>query len=107
MPANAVILDSNLLVLLVVGTTSRSYIGKHKRLRAYTDRDFVLLLEVLSAAQRIIVTPNTVTETSNLAGQIAEPARSRISRFCADSSDPWTKSMSKAQLLPITSRSLV
>jgi hypothetical protein len=78
MPANPVVLDANLLVLLVVGTASRSYIVKHKRLQAYTEKDFRLLLDILSAAPRIIVTPNTVTETSNLVVQIAEPARSRI-----------------------------
>lgn len=78
MPANAVLIDANLLVLLVVGTASGSYIARHKRLRAYTQRDFVLLTDLLAGASRVIVTPNTVTETSNLVGQIPEPVRSRI-----------------------------
>ncbi|MSP01969.1 MAG: hypothetical protein EXR07_13095 [Acetobacteraceae bacterium] len=78
MPADAVVLDANLLVLFVVGAASRSYIAKHKRLRAYTEKDFTLLLDVLSASPRIVVTPNTLTETSNLLRQIAEPARAHI-----------------------------
>jgi hypothetical protein len=78
MPANAIVLDANLLVLLIVGAASRSYIARHKRLRAYAARDFALLTDMLSAAPRIILTPNTVTEASNLSGQIAEPARSHI-----------------------------
>ena len=78
MPSNSVILNSNLFVLLVVGLASRSYIAKHKRLSTYTEKDFDLLFNFLESAPRIIVTPNTVTETSNLAGQIGEPARSQV-----------------------------
>jgi hypothetical protein len=79
MPVKAVVLDANLLVLLVVGLASPSYIIRHKRLRAYSVQDFSLLQKLLSAAPRIIVTPNTITETSNLAVQIADPARKHVS----------------------------
>jgi hypothetical protein len=57
---------------------SPAYIARHKRLRAYSVRDFELLCTLVSAASRVIVTPNTVTEASNLAGQISEPARTRV-----------------------------
>lgn len=73
-----IILDTPLLLLLVVGTASRDYITKHRRLRAYTDADFILLVQMLSRATKVVVTPNTLTETSNLAGYIAEPARTHI-----------------------------
>jgi hypothetical protein len=78
MPADAIILDANLLVLLIVGMASRTYIAIHKRLRAYTERDFDLLTDFLARAARITVTPNTITETSNLVGQVAEPARRQV-----------------------------
>jgi hypothetical protein len=78
MPADAVVLYANLFVLLVVGVASPSYISRHKRLRAYSARDFSLLTNLLSRASRVVVTPNTATETSNLASQIAEPARTPI-----------------------------
>jgi hypothetical protein len=78
MPANVIILDSNLLLLLVTGLTERSYISKHKRLQTYEESDFDLLKNVIEAAGGVIVTPNTLTETSNLVGQIREPARRRI-----------------------------
>jgi hypothetical protein len=68
-----------LLVLFVVGTASRSYISRHKRLKAYTETDFELLLSLLSAGKETVVTPNTLTETSNLIRQIGEPAKSHIS----------------------------
>jgi len=73
-----VILDSQLLVLLVVGVTSRKYIGKHKRLSAYTADDFDLLCDYLTHFQSIVATPNTLTETSNLLRQIGDPIRSEI-----------------------------
>jgi hypothetical protein len=73
-----IILDSNLLLLWIVGVASQKYIYMHRRLREYSIEDFVLLKKILSSADRIVVTPNILTETSNLAGYIAEPARMHI-----------------------------
>jgi hypothetical protein len=73
-----VLVDTNLLVLLVVGATSRDYIGKHKRLTAFIQEDYDVLLELIAGAQAVRVTPNILTETSNLAAYIGEPARSQV-----------------------------
>lgn len=81
MTALPLVIDTNLLVLYVVGSTSRDYIAKHKRLTNFTDIDYDLLLHTIKKASKILVTPNILTETSNLAAQIAEPARSRILGF--------------------------
>lgn len=78
------ILDTNLLLLLIVGSTSRKYISQHKRLRAYSETDFDLLIKIISHAPNIFVTPNTLTETSNLIRHIAEPARTKIIKFFRD-----------------------
>ena len=72
------ILDTNLLLLLIVGSTSKKYISKHKRLKAYSETDFDLLKNFIASVPNVFVTPNTLTETSNLAGQIPEPARTKI-----------------------------
>lgn len=58
--------DANLLVLLVVGNVDRDDILKHKRTRAYTVSDYEKLSQMLASVKRILVTPNTLTETSNL-----------------------------------------
>lgn len=76
----AVILDTNLLVLLVVGAASREYIAVHKRLSAYTAEDYTLLVAMLSRVDRVVVTPNTLSETSNLIRHIPDPARTHICR---------------------------
>jgi len=67
-----------LLSLSVVGTASREYVAKHKRLRHFNTADFDLLVDNVSRASDIVVTPNTLTETSNWVKMIAEPARSHI-----------------------------
>lgn len=78
MKAYPILLDTNLLVLLVVGTASREYIEKHKRLTEFTAEDYDALVKIVSAASAVLVTPNTLTETSNLAAYIGEPARSHV-----------------------------
>ena len=73
-----VLLDSNLLVLFIAGMSSREYIGRHRRLRDYSEEDFDLLVEFIRPMSALVVTPNILTETSNLLSGIAEPARSHI-----------------------------
>ena len=68
----SLVIDTQLLVLLVVGMASPGYIAKHKRLGAYTEKDFDLLIEVAGQFGQIVVTPNTMTEASNLLAQTGE-----------------------------------
>ena len=71
-------IDSSLLVLLIVGSVGRDLIAKHRRLREYTAEDYEILIELLGPVDRILVTPNTLTETSNLLAQHGDPERSRF-----------------------------
>ena len=57
MPHSTVVLDASIFLLLVVGTASRSYVGAHKRLRAYSEEDYDLLVDWISDAARVVVTP--------------------------------------------------
>ena len=83
MSDRTLLLDSNLLVLLVVGLASPSYVRVHKKLTAFDVSDFELLEQLLTRASEVLVTPNTLTETSNLLAYIAEPARTSIMRTFA------------------------
>ena len=69
-------IDANLFVLLVVGSVERDLIGKHRRLREYSVEDYNTLVILLEQVVQVFVTPNTLTETSNLLAQHAEPQRS-------------------------------
>ena len=65
-PALEAFIDTNLLVLLVVGSVDRQLIGKHRRVRAFTQEDYGRLLQMTGALNRLFVTPNILTEASNL-----------------------------------------
>jgi hypothetical protein len=72
------LLDTNLLLLFIVGTASPEYINKHKKLTEFSIDDYDLLKGIISMAPEVLLTPNTLTETSNLAAYIANPAKIRI-----------------------------
>ena len=76
--AGIVVIDANLLVLLVVGTASKDYIPKHRRLAAYTADDFELLGLIISEFSDIVLVPHLLAEASSLARKIENPARGRI-----------------------------
>jgi hypothetical protein len=78
--ANSVVLDANLLVLLVAGHTDINLIDRHKNLSDYDVDGFDLLVEKLEEYSQVILTPNTLTEASNLLRQIREPDRSLVTR---------------------------
>ena len=78
MQPNKIYLDTSLLVLLVVGKTNRKLIAKHRRLREFQEEDYERLIDMVGQVGEILVTPNTLTEASNLLAQHGEPERSRF-----------------------------
>lgn len=71
---SAILIDTNLLLLLLLGSVDRKQIGQHKRIRQYTAEQFDELETIASAASRHISTPHVLTETSNLL-RLGEPRR--------------------------------
>lgn len=59
-------IDANLLVLLVVGSVDRDQVGKHRRTRRFTSEDYDRLARTIEALKSVFVTPNVLTEASNL-----------------------------------------
>ena len=78
MPLEGYFVDAQLLVLLVAGSLDLDIIAKHRRLSAYTVEDYGMLLGLLDEVEQVLVTPNTLTEASNLLGQHGEPERSSL-----------------------------
>ncbi|WP_432340126.1 hypothetical protein [Yersinia enterocolitica] len=64
--AKSVLLDTNLLVVLVVGLLDPSIIGTHKRTKNYTPEDFLSLQSALDNYQELWITSQSVAEASNL-----------------------------------------
>ena len=79
MVRKGIFIDANLLVLLVVGATDQALISKHRRLRTFMVEDYGRLVELIEqAAGQVFLTPNTLTEASNLLAQHPNPERSRF-----------------------------
>ena len=75
---SALFIDANLIVLLVVGQAGRGLIARHRRTKMFTVEDYDRLIQAISPVDKLRVTPNTLTEASNLLGQHGEPQRSRL-----------------------------
>jgi len=75
---SALFIDANLIVLLVVGSFGRELIARHRRTRIFAIEDYDRLVRAISRVVNVRVTPNTLTEASNLLAQHREPQRSQL-----------------------------
>lgn len=62
------LIDSNLLVLLILGGSDRALIGAHRRLKNFEQADFVELERLLGGATSLVTLPYILAESSNLIG---------------------------------------
>jgi rRNA-processing protein FCF1 len=67
---SGVLVDTNILVLYIIGTLDPDLIRKHKRTSKFLPTDYRLLDGLLRRFRRIVTTPNVLTEVSNLVDQI-------------------------------------
>src|SRR6266446_8971329 len=67
--------DTNLLLLYFIGAYDPERISRFKRTMAFTIDEFLLLAMFLGLFEKIITTPNILTEVSNLSGQLPENLR--------------------------------
>ncbi|MBX7277153.1 hypothetical protein K2E96_16440 [Pseudomonas sp. ERGC3:05] len=72
-----IIIDTNLLVLLMVGLYDPGYICFHRKLTDYSKQDFEALAILIEGAE-IVVTSNVLTEASNLLWYTADPHKQAI-----------------------------
>jgi hypothetical protein len=73
-PGRDLLVDTNLLLLGVVGNFDHRLVGR-QRLERFTLRDLELLNRFMSLAKRLITTPNILTETGNFAAQLIDQRR--------------------------------
>ena len=61
------LIDTNLLILLIIGSLDRNLISTNARTRAYCPADYELLCAFIQLSKGpILTTPNILTETSNI-----------------------------------------
>lgn len=71
-----ILVDTNILLLYFVGSVNPKRISQFKRTNQFNVDDFQLLVQILGYFQKIVTTPNILTEVSNLTGQLTEPEKS-------------------------------
>jgi len=73
--SKGVLIDTNILVLLVVGAFDTKAIGNHKRTKKFSSDDYAAAKLVVEHCGKVFTTPNILTEVSNLASQTSEPMK--------------------------------
>lgn len=61
-----ILIDTNLLLVLIVGSVDPRQVLRFKRTRSYTPQDFKLLVRLIDRFRRIVVTPHILAELTNL-----------------------------------------
>ncbi|NEP82229.1 MAG: hypothetical protein F6K39_31250 [Okeania sp. SIO3B3] len=84
-----VIVDTNILLLLFVGSVNKKRISKFNRTEQFLLEDYDLLVEIISYFSKIVVTPNILTEVNSLINQLSEPERSKSLEFLAKAVTEW------------------
>lgn len=72
-----ILIDTNILLLWFVGTVNRERISRFNRTEKFVPEDYDSLLQILSYFNKIVTTPNILTEVNSLANQLGEPERSK------------------------------
>ena len=72
-----ILVDTNILLLLFVGTVNRQRISQFNRTEKFTPEDYDILQKILDYFQKISTTPSILTEVNSLANQLGEPERSQ------------------------------
>jgi len=72
-----ILIDTNILLLWFVGTVNRERISKFNRTENFVPEDYDSLVQILSYFNKIVTTPNILTEVNSLANQLGEPERSQ------------------------------
>ena len=80
------LVDTNVLLLYIVGQSDRGLITRFKRTNKYNAEDFLRLRDIIrrfAHTDSVVTTPHVLAELSNLAAQLGEPSRSQVFRVFA------------------------
>ena len=93
-PRKTLVLDSNLIVLYVVGALDKNLLRRHRRTQAYVPEDFELLLDIMAKFSEVATTPNCLTEASNLLrhGHSKEQLMGVLAGFIGESREEYVRS---------------
>jgi hypothetical protein len=82
--SDILLIDTNLLFILLVGEADSSQVGKVPKTGGYTPNSYKLLRDYTEPYRRLVITPNILTEVSNLANKLHHgPLRENVFRLLA------------------------
>lgn len=88
MPPKLAVLDTNLLLLWLVGLVDPTLLLTFKRVNIFTTEDLTTLAELLLGFQAVVTTPHVLTEVSNFTDQTPPHRRpemkSQLRRFAQE-----------------------
>ncbi len=97
-----ILIDTNALVLLIVGLIDNDLIGKHKRTSIYDVEDFYLLIQMIGDLNQLVVLPNIWTEVDNLlnnfSGLYKHPYVEKITEIIRVTSEKYLDSVSGTEI---------
>jgi len=68
--SRGILVDTNILLLHFVGSFDQSLIARFKRTERFTIQDFDLLEGMLARFDRVVTTPNVLSEVNSLSNQL-------------------------------------
>ena len=68
-----ILIDTNILVLLILGAVDRDAISRFKRTKRFIPEDFDLARRFISNFNKLGTTPSILTEASNLLNELTPP----------------------------------
>jgi hypothetical protein len=86
-----ILLDSNLLLLLTVGSFERSLIARYKRTQMFSGSEYDLLVTIAESYTTLVTTPHILTEVSNLANALPAGLKPDWSRHFAAQMDIFSE----------------
>lgn len=63
---DAILVDTNVLLLLLVGAVGVNYLARHKRTARYDGQAYVIARQYISRFPTVLTTPHVLAETANL-----------------------------------------
>src|SRR5262249_40593359 len=69
------LIDTNILLLYFIGSFDSALISRFKKTQQFVVEDYRTLLLLIRQFQKIVTTPNILSEVSNLSGQLPEQAK--------------------------------
>lgn len=91
-----IIIDSNSLLVFLLGLINPSLINKHSRTSIYDEQDFYILIDVIKDIKSLVVLPNIWTEVDNLLNKFTGNYKSqyiqKITKTIKETSEKYIES---------------